>query len=189
MDDLTSFKNKIFQYGILVAVIIELASLPFLGLDIQFSYGLALGTAVAILNFSIMVFTLKRALSGRGMATTFLGYMIRLIIYGCVFYLSMKVSTISGLGTILGFLTLKSAIYYLHGFKAKFSKDRKVSPEVKAGFERMDKEKEAHQTNRLRDRIRAELDYKEDEEFFGEASKMRRRTYPRRKISSWKNIK
>lgn len=189
MDGLTSFKNKIFLYGILVAAIIELVSLPFLGLDIQFTYGLVLGTAIAIFNFSIMAFTFKRALNGKGVPIAILGYIVRLLIYGGAFYISMKVSPISGLGTVLGFLTLKGAIYYLHGFKAKFSKGRKVSPEIKAEFERRDREKEAHQTNRLRDKIRAELSYQEDEEFFGTADGKQQRAYPRRKLTGWKDIR
>ena len=189
MDGLTSFKNKIFLYGIFVAVIVELVSLPFLGLNMQFSYGLALGTAIAILNFNIMAFTLKRALSGRGISISMLGYIIRLLIYGGTFYISMRVSQLSGLGTVLGFLTLKGAIYYLHGFKAKFSEGRKVSPNLKAEFERMDKEKEEHKSHRLRDRIRAEISYKEDAEFYGETYTKQKRIYQRKKISSWKNIR
>lgn len=131
MDGLTSFKNEIFKYGILILAIFELASLPFLGWDAQYFYGLSLGTAVAIVNFNIMAFTLKQTLEKRKSAIAFVGYLVRLAIYGGTFYMSMGVSLISALGTGLGFLTLKFALFYLHGFKPKFSKGRVVREEPK----------------------------------------------------------
>ncbi|MBR0599188.1 ATP synthase subunit I [Sinanaerobacter chloroacetimidivorans] len=184
MSELTAFKNQIFFYGIIVAALCELASLPFLGLNRMFSYGLALGTAIAIVNFNIMEFTLKKALAGRGGSMAFIGYILRLLIYGGAFYMSMRVGTISGLGTLLGFLTLKAAIYYLHGFKAKFSKDRKVRPEVQAEYEKMDLLKEEHKSDRLRDKIRNELSYQEDEVFYEKSPKKTYRTYKRKKLSN-----
>jgi hypothetical protein len=38
---------------------------------------------------------------------------------------AFKVNNTAALACALGFLTVKMAIYYIHGFKAKFSKDRK----------------------------------------------------------------
>lgn len=131
MDGLTSFKNEIFKYGVMAAAIFELASLPFLGLDVQFFYGLTLGTAVAIANFNLMAITFHLTLERRKSAIAFFGYFIRLAIYGGAFYISLQVSLISALGTGLGFLTLKLALFYLHGFKSKFSKGRVVREEPK----------------------------------------------------------
>lgn len=171
MNELTAFKNKILLYGIITALLVQLFSLPFLGLNAKFGYGLALGTSISIVNFNIMEFTMKKALSGGGAFVTFIGYMIRLMIYGGSFYISMKVSTISGLATLLGFLTLKASIYYLHGFKAKFTKDRKVRPEVKAAYDRMDTLKSMHKTGRIRDKIRNELNFREEDFFSQEETK------------------
>lgn len=184
MNDLTSFKNQIYKYGMIVAAICELVSLLLIGFDYQFLYGLSLGTAISIVNFNIMEFTLKRALEGYGSKLAFIGYVIRLIIYGGIFYASISLSTTSGIGTLIGFVTLKIAIYYLHGFKAKFSKNRKIRPEVRAEYERMDIEKESHKSNRLRDKIRTELSYKEDEDFYDDedAHKNSYKTYQRRKL-------
>ena len=53
-----------------------------------------------------------------------------------------KISNHAGFGSLLGFITLKVSIYYLHGFKTKLSKDRKIRPEVQAEFDREDLEKE-----------------------------------------------
>lgn len=125
MEVLTDFKSEIFKYGIAAAGVIELASLPFLGLDAQFLYGLLLGTAVAIVNFNLMAFSFWLALElGKG-AVAFLGFLARLAVYGVAFYMSIKLGLISGAGTALGFLTLKLALIYLHGFKPKRAKEIK----------------------------------------------------------------
>lgn len=129
MAGLTSFKNEIFKYGIAALAMIELASLPFLGWDVQFFYGLSLGTAVTIVNFNIMSLTLRLTLEKRNIAISYFGYLIRLAIYGGTFYIALGNGIICGLGSVLGFFTLKAAMMYLHGVKAKFSKGRVVREE------------------------------------------------------------
>lgn len=129
MDGLTSFKNEIFKYGILILAIFELASLPFLGWDAQFFYGLSLGTAVTIVNFNLMTLTLRITLERRNIAISYFGYLIRLALYGVTFYLALKTGLICAVGTLLGFFTLKLAMLYLHGIKAEFSKGRTVREE------------------------------------------------------------
>lgn len=142
MSDLTSFKNKIFIYAIIIMAITELISLPFLGLDIKFAYGLLLGTCISIANFNILAFTLDRALKSGNKALVFFSYLIRLAVYSVALLSAFNVGNLTALACAMGFLTVKLAIYYIHGFKAKFSKDRKVRPEVMEQFEREDKEKE-----------------------------------------------
>lgn len=142
MNDLTTFKNKIFLYGIIVMVIFEIVSLPLIGLDIKYTYGLVLGTFISIANFNILAFTLKKVLSGGNKSFIFLGYFLRLLLYGVAVVTAFKVSNYAGFGSLLGFITVKISIYYLHGFKTKFSTGRKVRPEVQAEFDREDLEKE-----------------------------------------------
>jgi nitrate reductase NapE component len=142
MNDLTRFKNKIFLYAVIVMVIFEIVSIPFLGLDIKFGYGLLLGTCISIANFNILAFTLNRVLSGGNKAMVFFSYMLRLAIYGVALINAFNVNNLAALGCALGFITVKVSIYYLHGFKAKFSTDRKVRPEVQEQFEKEDLEKE-----------------------------------------------
>jgi hypothetical protein len=114
---LTAFKNQIFFYGIIVALIFEGGSLFFLRFNVSFAYGLTLGTAVAVVNFNILVFTSQRLLlSGRAWAG-FSSYIVRLAVYGFAFYMALRISYTAAIGAALGFLTLKVAIYYLHGFK------------------------------------------------------------------------
>ena len=119
MNDLTSFKNKIFLYGIVVMIIFEIASLPMIGLDLKYTYGLLIGTFIAIANFNILAYTLKKVLSGRNKSFIFLGYFLRLFLYGIAVVTAFKISNHAGFGSLLGFITLKVSIYYLHGFKTK----------------------------------------------------------------------
>jgi hypothetical protein len=116
--DLTAFKNHIFFHGILVALIFEAGSLFFLGFDIGFAYGLALGTAVSVVNFNILAYTSQRLLDGGRAWMGFVGYLVRLAVYGFAFYMALRVSHAAAIAAALGFLTLKCAIYYVHGFKA-----------------------------------------------------------------------
>lgn len=187
MSNLTAFKSGIFKYTIIISVICQLASLPFLGLNPQFSYGLALGTAVSIGNFNILEFTSKKVIMDKKASFAFIGYLMRLAIYGGAFYFSMKVGIISGLGCLIGFLSLKLAIYYLHGIKTKFSSNRKVSPEVKAEYERMDAQREASEKTGIRKIIEEELGYRDDDDFFKEEEavkplKKTNRSYKRKKL-------
>jgi hypothetical protein len=121
-NELIKFKNKILKYGIIVALLFELISLPFLGWNVRFAYGLALGTCIAIVNFNFLAFTTRRILDRRkGVGLAVMGYMLRLFLYGGGFYMSYKLGTASGLATLLGYMTLKIAIYYVYGFKPKFT--------------------------------------------------------------------
>ncbi|MDR1246755.1 MAG: hypothetical protein LBK57_06970 [Clostridiales Family XIII bacterium] len=115
--ELTAFKNQIFFHGVIVALIFEAGSLLFLGFDTGFAYGLALGTAVSAVNFSILVFVSKRLLNGGRTWMGFAGYLVRLIVYGFAFFMALRVSNASAVGAALGFITLKIAVYYIHGFK------------------------------------------------------------------------
>ncbi|MDR3242836.1 MAG: ATP synthase subunit I [Clostridiales Family XIII bacterium] len=119
MEEIAAFKGRIFKYGVIAGVIFEAVSLPFLGLSKDFAYGLALGTAVSIVNFNIMELILRRILAGWNPMLNFPAYLFRMLIYGIAFYMAMRMSRVAGLGAVLGFVTLKTAIYFLHGFTAK----------------------------------------------------------------------
>ncbi|MDR2132191.1 MAG: ATP synthase subunit I [Clostridiales Family XIII bacterium] len=130
-NDLAAFKNRIFLHGLSIALIFEGGSLLFLGLDAGFAYGLALGTAVSIVNFNILARVSRRLLDGGRPWMSFVGYIARLAVYGFAFYMALRVSHIAAIGAALGFLTLKLAIYYVHGFRApraQASAKRKFAP-------------------------------------------------------------
>lgn len=160
--DLKKFKIEIYKYGAIVGLIMAIVSIPFLGLDIKYLYGLCLGIAISIANFEIMSFTYEKAIKPDGSsAIVFIGYILRLIIYGVAFYMAMNVSLVSGIGALLGFIALKIGIYYKHGFKAKFSKDRVVTEDIQRAYEEDDKKKK-------KKKWREPFTYKSDEEFFEE---------------------
>jgi hypothetical protein len=120
---LKALMNPIYKYGVIVAVLCEIVSLPFLGWNPQFAYGLTLGTSIAIVNYYLLAFAAGRIGSrGRGASLAILGYMARLGIYGAAFYMSYRIGTASGLATLLGYMTLKISTYYVYGFKPGFKK-------------------------------------------------------------------
>lgn len=114
------FKNEIIKYAVFTALICEFASVLFLGFNLYFAYGIILGTAISILNFNILYFTLKRLLThNKGAVLIFFGYIIRLSFYGLVFYKCIQLGYISAIGAVIGFLTIKISIYYTNTFKRK----------------------------------------------------------------------
>ncbi len=123
MEDLTKFRNKIFIFGVLVMLVAEAISLPFIGLDWKFSVGLLLGTAIAIVNFAIMTKFSVMIVEGKNRFLASMSYLIRLLLYGGVFYMSVKISLAAGIGSVCGFMTLKVAIFIIHGILPYFAKD------------------------------------------------------------------
>jgi hypothetical protein len=133
MGELTRFKNQIFLHGIVFALFFEAGSLFVLGLNREFAYGLALGTCIAIVNFSILVFTGKALLNARKPLMGLASYILRLCVYGFAFYMALQVSLVSGTGAALGFFTIKLGIYSIYVIKPWFvkrmAKDSKVRSE------------------------------------------------------------
>jgi hypothetical protein len=118
MKEFTAFKNRIFFHGFLIALIFEAGSLLFLGFDVGFAYGLVLGTAVSVVNFNILSYTSRKLLSNGHAWMGFAGYIVRLVVYGFAFYAALRVGLVAALGSALGFMTMKLAIYYVHGVRA-----------------------------------------------------------------------
>lgn len=131
MEDLTKFKQKIFIFGILIMLIMEVISLPIHGFDWKFSIGLILGTAIAVANFNIMTITSAMILGGKSRFLASLSYLIRLLLYGGVFYVSVKLSFPAGIGSVCGFMTLKIAIFIIHAVIPRFEKDDKKTQNLK----------------------------------------------------------
>lgn len=120
MKDNSKFKNRIFFFGILAMVLMEIISLPILGFNIKFLYGLLLGTAITVVNFSILIITMSRILSGSNKFMATVSYIFRLFVYGGVFLVAINAGKMAGLGCVLGFLTIKLSIYFVYGLKPGF---------------------------------------------------------------------
>ncbi|MDO4552668.1 MAG: ATP synthase subunit I [Bacillota bacterium] len=130
-NEFSQFKRKIYLYGLIIAAGAQLISLIFLGWEPQFTFGLALGTLTAIVNFVILSIVLQQVVDGTTGKLAVVGnYIIRMLIYGGVFYICVVRSYVCGLGALIGFLTLKAAIYYVHGFKPKFSRSSAEGKEL-----------------------------------------------------------
>ncbi|MCQ4638051.1 ATP synthase subunit I [Anaerovorax odorimutans] len=142
MDDIRNLKKQIFLYGSLVAVVCELISFFILGWDTGFLVGLIAGLAVAIINFSILAFTLDRMLKSGNKGTSSIGFFVRMILYCVTFYFCITKSYAAGAACLIGFLTLKVPMYYFYAIKPKFNTERKIRPEVQAMYDEEDKQAE-----------------------------------------------
>jgi len=118
-NDLALFKKEICIYALVTAAIFEIISIPIAGIGIEFAYGLCLGTAAAIVNFSVMAFTFSRMAETKSTGITVLGYVVRMAIYAAVFFVALKAGLTSTAGAVAGALTVKIAIYYLHVVRRK----------------------------------------------------------------------
>lgn len=120
--ELKRLANSLYGYSICAAIIIEIGSLLFIGWNPKFTYGLALGTCIAIVNYNLLILSSKAILEKkRGMSLGFIGYLVRLTIYGGVFLMSYRVGIVSGIATLFGYFTIKLGIFYLYGFKPGFA--------------------------------------------------------------------
>jgi asparagine N-glycosylation enzyme membrane subunit Stt3 len=122
MNKLLLFKKKIYIYAIICAIIFEVISMIILGPNIQFAYGLMMGTLVAIANFSLMALLFEKMLVEKRIGISIAGYIIRLGLCAAVILVALKIDIKCAAGALLGFITVKIAIFYLHGIKNKLQK-------------------------------------------------------------------
>ena len=120
MESFTKFRRQIVKYIIIVAAIMELSSLIFHGVDSKFLLGLIAGTAVTVVNFTILELSAVKLMETRSSGPVVAGYFIRLPIYGVVFYFCIRAGISSAISCGLGFVTLPLALMYLYGIKSRF---------------------------------------------------------------------
>lgn len=120
MTSFMKFRNQIFKYSILIAVVMELISLVVLGVSSKFLLGLVSGTAVTIVNFTILERSAAKLMQKKSKGPVVAGYFIRLPIYGIVFYICLRAGLRSAVGCALGFVTLPLALMYIYGIKSRF---------------------------------------------------------------------
>ena len=118
-------KKITYIYVIAVAMLIQLLSLPLLGADLRFSYGLAFGTVVGIVNHQILEKVGDWALSLRwGALLIVLGYLVRLALYGGAFLYALQLGIASGVACFLGFLAMKIGVVIVYGIRPMIQKRR-----------------------------------------------------------------
>jgi len=121
-DDLKTFRFQITKYTVIITVIIAVCSVPVLGVDVPFLGGLLAGMLVSIGSFIILFAISAMVLTSGNKWMASFGYLMRLPVYGLVFYIVMKTGgLLAGIACLIGFLTTNFSMIYVHGIKAKFS--------------------------------------------------------------------
>lgn len=114
MEDLKSYRNRIIKYAAIAGLVFWLGSLPFAGVRSLFLPGLLLGYAVSAVNFFFLAKALERSLSmaeDEAKKYVLKNYILRLLLYGAVFLLSLRLGLPAALGSLAGICTTKAAIY------------------------------------------------------------------------------
>jgi hypothetical protein len=114
-ENISKIRIKITLYSIIAAGIAEVVSLPIVGASILFSYGLALGAAVAIINLHVLSSTITIATESGRKGAAILGYIVRIAIYAAAFWLTVRTSLLSGAGAAIGFLLPRAVMYIMYG--------------------------------------------------------------------------
>ena len=125
MTSLKEFRNEIIIYGIVMAAVAEVVSLFVIGPNALFAAGLAAGTAVSVIGFIILVRTGETLAEESKKSPILLGYIVRLLLYGVVFFICIKASLPCGFGCGVGFVTIHFGILFLYGVVYKFFKKKK----------------------------------------------------------------
>jgi hypothetical protein len=109
--EIKDIKKEVILYTIISAAAAELISLPLIGPNIFFPYGLAIGTCIAIINLNIISKSIDRAVETGRKAPVTLGLIVRILLYGGGFLLAAGTSGLSGLGAAIGFLLPRAVLY------------------------------------------------------------------------------
>jgi len=142
-EDLRAFKIRIIKYTVVIALIFAACSIPALGFSIPFLFGLSVGASVSAASFLLMIIMSKKVVESGEKWMASVGYIVRLPLYAVTFFAALGLGGMTAaIACLIGFMTSMVAVVYVHGIKAKFSKDRTVRPEVMEEFERLDREEE-----------------------------------------------
>ncbi len=111
--------------AVVVLISISSAILFFVLNDpIPYILGLVFGASVSFLLFVELAITITKSVKmtpGKANAYTAFKYHLRLIIFGVVIFVSIKVPQVEAIGTIAGILSVKLVIYFINIFLSKKS--------------------------------------------------------------------
>lgn len=124
-EGLKEFRNEIIIWALLMNVPAEIVSLFVIGPEIMFPLGLAIGTAVSIVGFIMLVKTGEAQVVTKVSLFIVVGYFFGLILYGISFYICIRLSYICAFGCVYGFATIHLGIMFLYGIVYKFFKKKK----------------------------------------------------------------
>ena len=113
---MTEIRKTTTKYTLIAAAVCEIISLFIIGPGILFPYGLALGICAALINMSVLSFTVERSIALGKKGPVNAGLVIRIAIYAAAFLISARTGGISGLGTAIGFVLPKIAMQIKFNF-------------------------------------------------------------------------
>lgn len=115
MDSAYELKNGIIKYSIISTLICFAISVFVIGFNSSFARGLLIGELTAFINMNLLYIFLNMTLRYKlGFAFNFLGYIIRLSLYGTAIYICIKTSILCTAGTIIVFIMIKLSIYFIN---------------------------------------------------------------------------
>ena len=115
MGDLKSFKKEILLSALGMAILGEIVSLFVYRPSLWFAAGVAAGTATTIICFLILTRTGAITEITKKSGVVVLGYFARMLLYGAVFFICIKIKVPCGFGCLVGFISLHFGILVLYG--------------------------------------------------------------------------
>ena len=116
----SKLQSRVVIVSCLLSLLIAAIALLFVADKLKFAYGLFFGSGISILMFLQTANALSKA-SGMApnQAQKYVAsrYIIRMLIYGVVLFVSLKADYINVIATVIGFLTVKVAVLFLSFFK------------------------------------------------------------------------
>lgn len=118
--DLNQFRKEILITTICMAALAEVISLPVIGPSLPFGIGVCAGTATTIICFLLLMKIGKMMNVKKAGSPMVGGYFVRMLLYGAVFFICIKMSVPCGFGCLAGFVTLHFGILILYGVVYRF---------------------------------------------------------------------
>ena len=118
--DLKEFGKEIIITAICMAGLAEVISLPVIGPSLPFALGVCAGTATTIVCFLLLAKAAQMAAEKKKGSPVVGGYFVRMLLYGAVFFVCIKLSVPCGFGALAGFVTLHFGILVLYGVVYRF---------------------------------------------------------------------
>lgn len=112
----SKLQRRIVITSCLLSLIITAAAFIFVQDKMRFAYGIFFGTAISNLMFLQTANALSKASAmAPSQAQRYVAsrYIIRMVIYGAVLFISLKADYINVIATVVGFLTVKISVLFL----------------------------------------------------------------------------
>lgn len=112
----SKLQRRIVLGASVLSLLVLLAATIFLDDKLKFAYGIFFGTAISILMFMQTANALSKATAmtpHRAQKYVASRYIIRMLIYGTVLFVSLKADYINVIATLIGFLSVKVSVMTL----------------------------------------------------------------------------